>query len=411
MHQNDDPADRVSQGEVCGPPVAGGEAPLCYLIDCEPGVRRLTSSVCERYQIDLKTFDTVNEIDVAPPSGRDPDLILLDVTFAASLALKIISKLASAKIECPVQLLSGLNPVLVEQIRRHGERSGLRMLPVLHKPLQGSALARVIDQLGLRRDPLATVGVSLEEVLAEDWLELWYQPTIDLRQRKLTGAEAFVRARHPKFGVLPPDVFLSNAKESSLIDLTRRVLGRALQDWPAFATVGVPIELSINVPLVALTKLSMFGILWEEKPDSAQWPGLTLEISEDDAIENVNLVKKATAELRAYGIGMAIDNFGPRYAEFSRWPELPFTAVKIDRSYIAGCDIDPANRGLCETIVEFAHRFRLTSAAEGVETSAELQALQEIGCEIGQGYLFARPQPKKELVDMLRKRSKARTAA
>ena len=409
MEQNAHPADDAAQDVTWRPAAADSEAPLCFLVDAEPGVRRLVGSILDRYRVALQAFDTLDEME-ASCRHREPQLLLIDVTCAVSAALAIIDKLAAAAIACPVQLLSGLNPVLLEQIQRHGRRGGLQMLPVLLKPLQGGALTRVIDQLQLRRDALATTQVSLEEVLAEGWLELWYQPVIDLKQRKLVGAEAFARARHPELGVLPPDAFLPGANETSLIDLTRRVLGRALHDWSSFATIGVPIELSINVPLVALTKLSVFGILWEQKPDAAQWPGLTLEISEDEAIENLSLVKKAVAELRSYRISMAIDNFGPRYAEFCRWSDFPFTAIKIDRSYIAGCDVDPVNRGLCETLVEFARTFNVTSAAEGIETSAELQALRDLGCEVGQGYFFARPQPKSELVNLLRKRLKPAAA-
>jgi len=408
MNQNAHPANDTAHETTWRPSVAESETPLCCLVDREPGVRRLAASVLDQYRVELQTFDTVAEMELAKQIR--PQLLLIDVTLGVSAALDLVSRLAAAGIKCPVQLLSGLNPVLVEQIHRHGQRCGLQMLPVLHKPLQGAALARVVDRLRLRRDPLATIQVSLEEVLAQGWLELWYQPMIDLKQRKLVGAEAFARARHPELGVLPPDVFLPGAKESSLLDLTRRVLSRALQDWPSFATIGVPIELSINVPLVALTKLSLFGILWEEKPDAEQWPGLTLEISEEEAIENMALVKKAVAELRSLRISMAIDNFGPRYAEFCRWSELPFTAVKIDRSYIARCDVDPANRGLCETISEFARKFGVTSAAEGIETGAELQTLRDIGCEVGQGYFFARPQPKTELINLLRKRLKSAAA-
>ncbi|MBV8835854.1 MAG: EAL domain-containing protein [Alphaproteobacteria bacterium] len=403
MEQNTHPPGDAAQDVIWRPALADGEAPLCYLIDCEPGVRRLVGSVLDRYGVALQSFDTLEEME-SSRQRCEPQLVLVDVTCAVSAALALVDRLAAAAIACPVQLISGLNPVLLEQIHRHGGRRGLQMLPPLLKPLQGAALARVIDQLRLRRDALATTRVTLEEVLAQGWLELWYQPAIDLKQRKLVGAEAFARARHPELGVLAPDAFLPGASESSLIDLTRRVLGRALHDWSSFATIGVPIELSINVPLVALTKLSVFGILWEQKPDAPQWPGLTLEISEDEAIENLTLVKKAVAELRSYRISMAIDNFGPRYAEFCRWPDLPFTAIKIDRSYIAGCDTDPVNLGLCETIVGFARKFNVTSAAEGIETGAELQALRDIGCEVGQGYFFARPQPKSELVTLLRKR-------
>jgi len=386
------------------------ERPLCYLVDREPGVRRLVGSLLESCRIGVEMFDSLAEMRAAP-GCRDPDLVLIDITTSAADALGMVERLATSGILCPVQILSGLSPVLIEQVRRHGERCGLQMLPVAHKPLQSNALRRTITELGLRRDPLGLVNVDLEEILAEGWLEVWYQPTINLKHRNLVGAEAFVRARHPEHGVLPPDVFLVGASERSLLDLTHRVLGRALQDWPSFATIGVPIELSINVPLVALTKLSIFGIMWEKKPDTSQWPGLVLEISEEEAAGNVSLLRKATNELRSYGIGIAIDNFGPRYSEFLRLSDVPFTAVKIDRSYIADCDTDPVNRGLSETIIEFANKYQLTSAAEGIETAAELKTLREIGCDIGQGYLFARPQPKNELINLLRQRSKVSTAA
>jgi len=366
------------------------ETPVCYLLDREPGMRQLVTSLMESCRVNTEVFDSLADMP-APGPDCGPDLVLIDVTANASDALTLIDQLATSGIACPLQMLSGLNPVLVEQIRRHGERSGLQMLPVLQKPLQSGALHRVVTQLGLRRDRHAYARVGLEEILAEGWLELWYQPTINLQHRKLVGAEAFVRARHPEHGILPPDLFLPDASERALVELTRRVLGRALQDWPSFEKVGVPIELSINVPLVALSKLSIFAIMWEKKPDSSQWPGLTLEISEADAVGNLAVLRKATAELRAYGIGLAIDSFGPCYAEFLHQPDLPFTTVKIDRSYVARCDSDRVNKGLSETIVEFADKFQLTSVAEGIETPGEMNTMREIGCETGQGYLFARP--------------------
>ena len=389
---------------------SSSERPLCYLVDREPGVRRLVSTLLETCRIGVEIFDSLDEM-MAGPHGRGPDLVLIDVTVNPSDALAMVEKLATSRIFCPVQILTGLSPVLIEQVRRHGERRGLQMLPVVHKPLQSNALRRTLTELGLRRDPQGMVQVSLEEVLAENWLEVWYQPTIDLKYRNLVGAEAFVRARHPEHGILPPDVFLAGASERALLDLTHRVLGRALKDWPSFATIGVPIELSINVPLVALSKLSIFAIMWEKKPDSSQWPGLTLEISEADAVGNLAVLRKATAELRAYGIGLAIDSFGPCYAEFLHQPDLPFTTVKIDRSYVARCDSDRVNKGLSETIVEFADKFQLTSVAEGIETPGEMNTMREIGCETGQGYLFARPQPKNELIKLLEQRTKRRGAA
>jgi EAL domain-containing protein (putative c-di-GMP-specific phosphodiesterase class I)/FixJ family two-component response regulator len=389
---------------------AESKVPVCYLVDREPGVRRLVASVLESFKIDVKLFDTLTDM-MGAPWTREPDLVFLDVTVGGSEGVEMIDRLAGTGAKYPIQILSGLNPVLVEQIRRQGERSGLRVLPVLPKPLQSCSIRQVVAALGLRRDAHASIQVDLQEVLAEGWLELWYQPTIDLKQRKMVGAEAFVRARHPEHGVLSPETFLSNASEQELLDLTRRVLGRALRDWPAFATMGVPVELSINVPIAVLSKLSIFAIMWEQKPDVPNWPGLTLEIAEEEAVHNIPLVNKALKELQPYGISISVDNFGPSYAELLRLPELPFKELKIDRSYISNCDTDRMNKGLCETIVEFAHKFGLIAVAEGVETAGELSVLRDMGCDIGQGYLFARPQPKEELLAMVRQRSKARNAA
>lgn len=389
---------------------AESKVPVCYVVDREPGIRRLVSSALESFKIDVKLFDTLSDM-MGVPWTCEPDLVFLDVTVGGSAGVEMIDRLAETGAKYPIQILSGLNPVLVEQIRRQGERNGLRVLPVLPKPLQGGSIRQVVTALGIRRDSAASIRVDLREVLAEGWLELWYQPTIDLKQRKMVGAEAFVRARHPEHGILMPETFLSNASEQELVDLTGRILGRALRDWPAFATIGMPVELSINVPIAVLSKLSIFGIMWEQKPDAPNWPGLTLEIAEEEAVHNIPLVNKALKELQPYGISISVDNFGPSYAELSRLTELPFKELKIDRSYISNCDTDRMNKGLCETIVEFAHKFGLTAVAEGIETAGELNVLRDMGCDIGQGYLFARPQPKEELLAMIRQRSRTRNAA
>jgi EAL domain-containing protein (putative c-di-GMP-specific phosphodiesterase class I) len=285
------------------------------------------------------------------------------------------------------------------------------MLPVIQKPLKSAAIRRVINELHLRNDAAASFNVDLRDVLTEGWLEVWYQPTISLKERRMVGAEAFVRARHPDHGVLTPEMFMNNAEEADLLDLTRRVLGRTMQDWPSFAALGIPIELSINVPVIALSKLSMFGILWDSKPDSPNWPGLTLEITEQEAISNMGLITKSLNELRTYGISVSVDNFALGYSEFSRLRELPFKDLKIDRDFISNCDRDPVNKGLCETFVEFAHKFGLAAVAEGIETTAELATMRDMGCDFGQGYVFAKPQPKSQLLETVLQRQKSRAAS
>jgi EAL domain-containing protein (putative c-di-GMP-specific phosphodiesterase class I) len=379
--------------------------PICFVVDSDANIRRMMFSELRAMQVQSDLFETVPEM-LKYAENVCPDLIFIDITTSLSNCLDLIGLLAKAKLGCPIQIMTGLNPVLIEQIKRIGDRNGLQLLPVLHKPFRPSAVRRVLQDRKLRRDRTASKGVTLEEVIRNRWLELWYQPKIDLKANIMVGAEAFVRARHPELGILGPDAFLADATEEELVELTPRVIGKVMGDCRTIAAAGVTISFSINIPVRALSKLSLFGIMWEERPEGSSLPGLVLEITEEEVLPNLGAVRAAARELRTYGIAFAVDGFGVSYAELAREKDLPFTEVKIDRSYISNCDTDLLNAGLCETIVEFAHRFNLSAVAEGIETKGELQTLRNIGCDMAQGYFFARPMPKDKFAKMVLEHTK-----
>jgi EAL domain-containing protein (putative c-di-GMP-specific phosphodiesterase class I) len=382
--------------------------PICFVVDSDANIRRLMFSELRGLQVQSDLFETALEM-LKYAEGVRPDLLFVDITTSLSSAIELIETLAKAQLGCPIQIMTGLNPVLIEQIRRIGERRGLHLLPTLLKPFRPGAIRKILQILNMRRDRASSV--TLEEVIRNKWLELWYQPKIDLKRNVMVGAEAFVRARHPELGILSPDAFLSDASDDELVELTPRVVGRVLRDWKSVAAAGVSISFSVNIPILALTKLTMFGILWEERPDVPNWPGLCLEITEEEVLNNLSAVRTAARELRTYGITFAVDGFGVSYAELAREKDLPFTEVKIDRSYISHCDTDVLNAGLCETIVEFAHRFGMSAVAEGIETKGELQTLRNIGCDRGQGYFFARPMPKDKFAKIVLDHVKAKKAS
>ena len=248
--------------------------------------------------------------------------------------------------------------------------------------------------------------IPLGEVLKRNWLELWYQPKIELRTMRLVGAEALVRARHPERGILAPFVFLPGASEDDLHALTEQVILTALGDWEIFDEYGVAMKFAVNVPVSAFVKLPIPRMLREARPRSPAWPGMILEVTEDQIINDLNLANEVAADLRELNCTLALDDFGAGYSSLARLRQLPFSELKIDRSYVMDCDSDPLNGGLCETIVELGRRFGLKTVAEGIETMHESHKLQGIGCDVGQGYLFARPMPKGQLISLLRQRLK-----
>ena len=248
--------------------------------------------------------------------------------------------------------------------------------------------------------------IPLGEILGNNWLEIWYQPKIELKTLHLAGAEALVRARHPTRGIVPPALFLPDAGEKDMLALTERVILGALRDWESFAECGVPLKLSVNVPVSALTELPIPQMLRDARPAAGNWPGLILEVTEDQIIHDLGLAKDVADALHALRCELSVDDFGAGYSSLARLKQLPFSELKIDRSYVANCNADQFNAGLCETIVELGRRFDLRTVAEGIETTHESHKLQAIGCQIGQGYLFARPMPKADLVGRLRARIK-----
>ncbi|MFZ1090757.1 MAG: EAL domain-containing protein [Xanthobacteraceae bacterium] len=263
-----------------------------------------------------------------------------------------------------------------------------------------------LRRLFLRRGEPPEVGngpVGLADILDRGWLELFYQPKIELKTKRLVGAEGLVRARHPTQGLLNPGVFLPGASESDMLRLTERVIITALQDWQACAAAGIPLKLSVNVPVSALVKLPIAGILRQWRPRTSTWPGLIMEVTEDEIIHDLKIANEVADALREFNCTLALDDFGAGYSSLARLRQLPFSELKIDRSYVINCHVDRVNAGLCETIVELARRFGLTTVAEGIETPHESHKLQGIGCDIGQGYLFGKPMPKAQLIGIIRR--------
>jgi len=254
--------------------------------------------------------------------------------------------------------------------------------------------------------------ITLADVLRLDWFELWYQPKIDLRGRYLVGAEALVRARRPDGSLISPGAFLPGAAEADMLALTERVILTALRDFEDCAEQGVSLKFSVNVPASAFVKLPIAKMLREERPVAETWPGLILEVTEDEVMHDLAIAQEVADELRALNCSLALDDFGAGYSSLARLRQLPFSELKIDRSYVTNCHTDKVNGGLCETIVELAKRFDLKTVAEGIETTHEAHKLQGIGCDIGQGYLFAKPMAKDHFVGMLgRRMTGARPAA
>ena len=153
--------------------------------------------------------------------------------------------------------------------------------------------------------------VTLARALERGWLEAWYQPKVSLQTGNWIGAEALIRMRHPELGVLGPGAFLPGAPEADLLALTERVIAGALRDWEDCAALGMPgLGLAVNVPASAFAVLPIARIIREGRPKAAEWPGLILEVTEDQIVNDLTIANEVAAELTAENCSLAIDDFG-----------------------------------------------------------------------------------------------------
>ena len=182
---------------------------------------------------------------------------------------------------------------------------------------------------GGRRFSAPQVQPGLDVALANGWLELWYQPKIDLRTGALAGAEGLVRYCHPVHGVHPIDSLLPQASAETRAALIQHFLIRALHDWEELDRAGINVRTAVNANVDVLTNVDLTGLVRQNRPRGATWPGLILEISEHEVIRDLNLAHEIATQLRIYDITLAISNFGAGFSSFERLRELPFSELKL----------------------------------------------------------------------------------
>jgi EAL domain-containing protein (putative c-di-GMP-specific phosphodiesterase class I)/CheY-like chemotaxis protein len=381
--------------------------PLCFVVGEAADLRQQVAAFVGEAGLRVEQFPGLAPMLEAAAEQR-PALIFLDIALGSGPAIEAIRSFANGKPRA-IQLISAQKVETYEQVcavgqvRIAGDRLGLKMPHALQPPLKPDPIRKLVQELGLRRDPKKPT-VTLNEALKHNWLELWYQPKISLQSRRLAGAEGLIRLRHPQHGVMFPGSFLPGASEDDMLAMTGQVIATALRDWDDCYAHGVSVKLSVNAPVSALTKLPIAQMVREQRPKEPNWPGLIIEVTEDEIIHDLKLANEVASELRAHQCSLAIDDFGAGYSSLARLRQLPFSELKIDRSYVTNCHKDRVNAGMLESIVELAHRFGLKSVAEGVETWHESHKLQGIGCQIAQGYLFAKPMAKDQFVATLRRR-------
>jgi diguanylate cyclase (GGDEF)-like protein len=261
-------------------------------------------------------------------------------------------------------------------------------------------------------DRLVLIG-DLRRAIADDELELHYQPKFTTSDLCLAGVEALVRWRHPTRGLVPPGEFIPLAEHTGAIrPLTLLVLRKAARQWRAWHDDGLDITIAVNLSVVNLLdgglNEDIARILLEERVETG---GLELEITESTIMTDPPRATAMLEQLAAMGLRLSIDDYGTGHSSLAYLRRLPVHELKIDRSFVQHLALDGDDLAVVRSTIELAHHLGLRVVAEGVEDARSLALLKEHSCDVAQGFHLGRPVPADTLLSQLRSRGVALPAA
>lgn len=300
----------------------------------------------------------------------------------------------------------GISAAPADGVRGSDLRHGATLAAV-HAGLQQQPEARfwfASPELSLEAFEKVTLGSELRGAADRGELELHYQPKVDIESHRVISAEALIRWRHPEHGLIPASDFMKLAQEHGLsTQLGEWVFQRACVDAASWAEAGMGhLKVSVNVGKSHLHAPQFCDFVKNTLYSSGLAPNLlVIEVTESMLTEDLQASLDLLIELKALGLGLAIDNFGSGYSPLTYIKTFPFDVLNIDRSFVADLPGQRTDIVVTRTMIELAHRLGMTVTAQGVETPEQLACLKHLECDAFQGYLFAAAMPSGDFIDLL----------
>ncbi|WP_332869474.1 EAL domain-containing protein [Clostridioides difficile] len=257
------------------------------------------------------------------------------------------------------------------------------------------------------RNKLSEESMILDDIkiaLVKNQFEVYYQPKFSLVTGEMIGSEALIRWNHPEHGFISPAVFIPIAEKSKLIlKIGRFVFERVCNDLSKWKKQGKKIvPVSINLSRVELYQPDIVKFINKTiQMYNLSSDLIEIEITETVAINELNILKNVLNELRKYGFSISMDDFGTGYSSISCLRDMPIDILKLDKSFLNGIEHDERSRNIAKSIVSLAKSLDLVVIIEGVESKEQAELMKQFGCDLVQGFYFARPMPAKNFLDLL----------
>jgi EAL domain-containing protein (putative c-di-GMP-specific phosphodiesterase class I)/FixJ family two-component response regulator len=360
------------------------------VIDDESGFRSYVRRVSEASGFETQVTDDPDLFREKIRSWQ-PSVIILDLNMPKTDGVELLRALVEARSTAKILICSGVDPRVLESSKQLALEHGLAIVGTMQKPIRAAVLRDTLERLREVETPL--LASALAHAVREGELVLEYQPKLDCRSNRIFGVEALVRWHHPTRGIVPHDKFITLAEQSGVIhDLTEWVAGAAIRQAAEWRRQGTTVELAINISALNLLNMELPDLVSAMCRDASVAPeALTFELTESAAMGNLAQSMDVLTRLRLKGFHLSIDDFGTGHSSLVQLQRMPFSELKIDKSFVMNMQKAKDCRVIVEAVIWIGQKLGLVTVAEGVETADVLAALVEAGVDAAQGYHIGRP--------------------
>jgi EAL domain-containing protein (putative c-di-GMP-specific phosphodiesterase class I)/AmiR/NasT family two-component response regulator len=338
------------------------------------------------------------------------DVVVSDLDMPGMDGMEFIRHLGELGNPASLIVLSGLERPLLATVETMARAYRVNLLAAIEKPPTPNKLWDVLSSHAplhtSRREesPKALTPFRLDQIahgLRQREFTAFFQPKVDLRTRRVKGAEALARWRHPDMGLLPPQAFMGPLEQGGLLDkLTDVILEAAAFNCRLWHNGGLDMSVSVNLSLASLADPSLADRMLNIVQASGIEPRhVIFEVTESAAASDVGRTLESLSRLRMKGFGLAIGDSGTGSATMQRLSRVPFTELKIDQAFVKNASVHASSRAMLESSLEVARKLRLVAVAEGVENRVDWDLARDLDCPLAQGFLIAPPMEAGEFLD------------
>jgi EAL domain-containing protein (putative c-di-GMP-specific phosphodiesterase class I)/FixJ family two-component response regulator len=358
---------------------------------------------------------------------RRPDAVIVDLQLGATDGIEVLRFLAGASYRGPVVLVSGLDDRVLSAAQDVGNSFGLDIAQLLEKPIRAATMRGLLTELESRHlaqpsskaqvQPGATAAAQpgftshdIARAIDTGEMLLHFQPIFSAGSLDVVSLEALIRWQHPTIGLVLPDQFIPIAEQDdeTIDKLTMWVIQNTLQQRRSFEVAGIFVPIAVNVSGINLRRLEFPDLVAQQLTDAGFAPtALTFEVAESIAVADPHRATDILIRLRLKGFELAIDDIGTGYSSLRALQKIPFSCLKIDKSFVMEASTSRDALAIVKSIIELSRSMRLTSVADGVETAEIASQMAELGINAMQGHYFTLPLSADKLIGWISDRGKA----